>query len=126
MKYKDTPINKLIDQNRILKLNNPEREFILFLKDHRSVILKESTIQTLDASDNQLYRYRPKDYLKSINYDVNFEWYVLWINQIKTIAEFNNIDYLYLPNINTISNLYTIYRNYKSKCIGAEVSYITK
>jgi len=126
MEFRKTPINDLIDRNRILKYNNPEIEFILFLKDHRSTILSESTVRMLGPTENQLFRYRPKDYLRSINYDEQFDWYVLWLNQIKTVAEFNNIDYLYIPNPDTISSLYSIYRNYKSKCVGAEVSYITK
>lgn len=76
--------------------------------------LENSTTYFLDANDNDIYRFRPKEFLKDNNIDPDILWIVLWINQIYNEIEFNNVKELIIPKIDYINSLYEQYRSFKA------------
>lgn len=103
----------MLDKGRVLAFNNPNREFQLFLEDHRELILATSTKRWLTYNETELYNYRPVEFLLEIGYPISGMWYVLWLNQIKSIMDFKNMEYIYIPNYNFISG--TLYNNFRSQ-----------
>lgn len=95
-------------------LSDTDSEWRLFIKDHRQLIIKNSNMCFLDADDNELFRFRPKEFLEHNKIDPDILWIVLWINQIYNEIEFNNIKELFIPKIEYINSLYEQYRSFKA------------
>ena len=114
-------LNDMIDKNRVLAFNCPDREFWLFMEDHRDFLLSTASKNYLTYDEQELYRYRPIEYLLTLAYSIHAARYILWLNQIKSIMEFDNIKYLYIPNEKIITDvLYMKYRSEKSGLKGNE------
>lgn len=117
-------LNDLLDGARILSYNNPKREFVLFMEDHMQYLLKTSTTYYPDVNAQEIFRYRPHDYLREIGIRPELTWYVLWINQIRTTMEFTNIRKLIIPSMDAIKDLYSRYKNMMSFMVGKKSAYI--
>lgn len=102
-------------------LSDTNSEWRLFIKDHRQLIVENSSTYLLDADDNELYRFRPKEFLKANNIDPDIFWIVLWINQIYNEIEFNNIKELLIPRVEYIKSLYEQYRSFKANLQRSDI-----
>ena len=113
IEFKNSGLNQMLNERRVLAFNDPSREFQLYLEDHRNIILATSTKRWLTYDETELYNYRPVEFLISISYPVSGTWYVLWLNQIKSYMDFKDIEYLYIPNHKFISS--TLYERFRSE-----------
>lgn len=127
IEFKNSGLNNMLNDNRVMAFNDPSREFQLFLEDHRNIILAKSKKVYLNYDEKELYNYRPVEYLLRLGYPISGTWYVLWLNQIKSVMDFKDIDYLYIPDSNYISNiLYSKFRNMNAMLNGNESKYFDK
>lgn len=93
------------------------RAWTLFIRDHRDEILKNAEVLTLSYDDMEQYRYRLYSYLTELRprYDTELLWLVLWINELHTEQDFNNISTLILPREQHIKTLNSSFRSAMSK-----------
>ena len=84
--------------------------WVQYVKDHRSYLLQNSYTQYMTKADAWTYRYRPEEYLASINYDTSCTWLMLWLNQL-TPALFIGLDSFFLPDHRILADVYAMYTN---------------
>lgn len=121
MEFKKSKLNEMLDENRVLAYNNPNREFQLFLEDHRNMVLATCQKRWLTYDETELYNYRPVEFLRDNGYPASGTWYVLWLNQIKSFMDFKDIEYIYLPDSKFISSdLYDRFRSMATLLKGNE------
>lgn len=101
------------------KYNNHDPAWVHYVQDHRSILLASCTARIVVASEQIMYRYRLMDYLRSIHYDHTATWIVLYLNQLESERDFNNIDSILLPDLRTLA---TTYAQYKTYAANLEVS----
>lgn len=98
-----------------------DNEWVLFVKDHKEVILKESTTVEIDASIMNINRYSVEPFLREHNLPVSISWIVVWINQLDSAMNFNStIDTLVVPDHATIRRLKKSYidvKTYRKKTV---------
>lgn len=102
-------------QDRRTPYYSQDVEWVLFVKDHRSEILKNSAQYFITYNDQNTYKYRLYSYLVETNINVELLWIILWLNQLDTEMDFVNVDSLFIPSDKYIGELYQQYRSCKSK-----------
>ena len=96
----------------IQNMYNPkDREYVLFLKDHKDDIMQHSEVKDITISEQYTYKYRLRKYLRSIRYPEEFDWYVLWINGWDTTMDFIDEKSIILPKSDYITTLRSLYRS---------------
>lgn len=96
-------------------------EWRKFIQDHRRIILSKSTIRTLTVYESDKYKYRPEEYLESINVNPGITWIVLWINQIPNNEHFVDIEQLYIPKEKYLNSLRQSYRSVRKELRASEI-----
>lgn len=92
-------------------LNVPEPEWIQYLKDHRRYLIEKSVNWYINPDQMGKYRYRLEEYLQSINCSIP-AWLVFYLNQIDSNIEFNNLEYILIPNEKYLDELRKSYNTY--------------
>lgn len=94
--------------------NDPEWE--LYVKDHRDLILENSSTIQIAADDMRKYMYCLEAFLYDKNLDIDYRmtWIVLWLNQLGSNLEFRDLSSLIIPKRNYLLMLYEKYRAFKS------------
>lgn len=97
-------------------ISHPEPEWVQFIKDHRRYIVENATDWYINPDIMGKYRYRLEEYLQYIKQDIPV-WLVAYINQYRTNADFNNVEYIKIPSrshLDTLRKSYnTFIANYK-------------
>ena len=93
-----------------------DSEWIQFIQDHMIEIRNKSNIVQITPEEMFRYRYRPEDYLDSINVEISLSWIMMMINQIQNRQSFNSLQILYIPNSKYIDNLKEKFGTYKQIC----------
>lgn len=94
---------------------NTDKEYILYLQDHKKDLLAGCTTQTLTADEEAKYRYRPRYFLYANRHPVNGDWIFLWLNDLKGKMDFKNKRQVHIPNWSQIERLYTDYRTLSAR-----------
>jgi hypothetical protein len=110
-----TTLAQRLESTRKLKIAPDDKEWIQFMKDHREHILEKSSSILIDYNDQNTYRYRLFSYLVETSHTVDLLWIILWLNQLDTEMDFNNVRELYIPDYTHISELYQTYRSFRAK-----------
>ena len=104
-----------------LNLSDSNIEWKLFVKDHRKQLIATATTHVLSADEIELFRFRPNEYLNSINLTEDLTWIVLWLNQLNSPENFYNIRELIIPNYAYVNSLRETYRSVKSNLDKASI-----
>lgn len=80
-----------------------------FIKDHRDEIVAKATRRRLTPDAMNVVKYDLRRYLRSIRYNENLYWIVLYINTIDSDADFIKISDILVPNETQISDLRNIF-----------------
>lgn len=103
---------------RILNLNNnynnSDENWVQFIQDHKSYLMKNSVKVSIPPEVMFNYRYRPEELIRSYNYDKTIMWIIMWLNQL-SYTEFNNITELWFPDINVLNSLKNKFKILKAK-----------
>lgn len=101
------------------KYGNEDYEWVLFVQDHKSYLLKNSTKLYISKIDMFDCKYRPEEFIVKQKLDVSSTWIVLWLNQID-YNNFTDLSELWIPSSSTISKLrsqYEIIQKKKQKLV---------
>lgn len=85
--------------------DDDDPKWVLFVKDHRDELVANATRRQFSSDLMNTVRYDLRRYLRRIQYPEALDWVVLYINDIQTEADFNDLNELLLPSQNQISNL---------------------
>lgn len=100
---------------RLLALNNSynksDEKWMLFVQDHKKLILENSNLINIPMTTMHKYTYRPEDYLRSQGYSPNLTWIILHINNIESQLYFKELDFIYIPDEIYMENLYKTFKN---------------
>jgi hypothetical protein len=102
-------ILKLLSQ-KFGTYENTDDNWVQFVKDHRSLILANSTIHEPSLVYQYPHEYNLGRYLKSIAFDISAMWIVRYINNYDTDKDFAQITKIYIPDISHLRELYELYR----------------
>lgn len=101
---------------RLAKQSDPyssdDQEWVQFIKDHRVEILKKSELVSIDPDTMAMYKYRPEEFLDSLNRSRALSWIMLWINNIRSAHHFVGLSSIAIPDRGHIDNLKRLYRTY--------------
>lgn len=92
-----------------------EKDWKLFIEDHKKNILEKSKIIVINYDDQNRYIYRLSEYLEYKNLDRSLTWIVLLLNQMKGEQDFHDRNKLIVPDINHLNSLYNQYQILKKK-----------
>ncbi len=90
---------------RLGEYNNDDEGWVQFVKDHRTVLLNNSTVTTISLDMANRYQYRFALYLYDNSIDASLHWIILWLNQIKSEREFSQITKLLIPTADILKKL---------------------
>lgn len=98
-----------------------DSDWVLFVKDHKAIILEESSTLNVDASTVDINRYSVESFLKENGLPISIAWIVIWINQLDSAMNFDyTLDELVIPAHTTIRKLKKAYidvRTYRKKTV---------
>lgn len=97
-------------KKKIGRYDNLDKDWVQFVRDHKSVILANSVRHEPSAIYQNPYEYNLGRYLRSIQFDLSALWIVQYINRYDTDKDFRNISYIYIPDIDHLQNLYKTYQ----------------
>ena len=96
-------------------LNNSDKEWVLFIEDHRRYIIEKASKIIFTATQKFIYEYRPEDFLLAKEFPLSAMWIFLYINQYTSSQDFVNLDYVYLPDITQINDYYQVYKTVRPR-----------
>lgn len=92
-----------------------DREWEIFVIDHKDIIKANSRTYTLSADVMSLHKYNLERWLRYETIPQELISIVLFINDIDTNMNFINITDILVPDLSYIISLYTQYQTTKSK-----------
>jgi len=99
-------------ESSIDELADTNKEWMLFVQDHRRFILENSEKTVLTADEMFTYEYRPEDFLKDRNLPLSMLWIFLWINQLSNSVQFPTIKNIIIPDVAYLYDLRNEYRTF--------------
>ena len=81
------------------------KSWVQFVMDYFIPIREHSTSHSISLGEMYRYRYRPEDFLASLNKDISIAWIMLLINQIPGRAYFNNLSSILIPDTDYLYQL---------------------
>jgi hypothetical protein len=101
-------------QRPMSELEDIAIEWRLFIEDHRTLIISESTQTELTDDIIAMYENRPEDYMDYLKLPRSITWIMLWLNGFGNANDFHPQKTLIVPSINTIRTLREEYRTFIS------------
>lgn len=86
-----------------------DREWEIFVIDHKEIIKENSRIYELSADVMAMHRYNLERWLRYEKLPQELAPIVLFINDITSNLNFVNLSEIYVPDLNYIISLYTKY-----------------
>ena len=99
----------LIDE-RLDNLNNTDTNWVIFVNDHINYIKENSSPVIITDADRDRYRYKFKHFLRENKCNRSIFWIATLINELTMYEDFVLKEYILIPNISYIKNLYRQYR----------------
>lgn len=90
-----------------------DSQWLLFLKDHRYIIRRNSERRYVTEAERLKYQYKIRTYLATLdNVDLGVQAFLV-ANDFYSEADFNmNTEYIYVPSVDIIDSLRKIYATY--------------
>lgn len=111
------PIKTLSErlQYRISKqgFDDTDKEWLLFLKDHKDQILLDSLVMIINDSKKTQYEYHLRWFLEDQGIRLDMLNVIMMLNNILQESDFVNIERLYIPNEQKLQELRTQYTQFK-------------
>ena len=101
-------LQDLLKRN-MTKINDPSFAWRNFLKDFRNTILSTAKMIELTSYHEMIFRYRLRDLLYEAKLPEDIAWVVVWMNDLKTEAEFKFRDFIYIPDYNELTRIRNLY-----------------
>jgi len=110
-----TPMSERL-RSLISEWSDSDHEWELYVKDHRELIIENSSTIQITADNMRKYQFRLETFLYDKNLDIDYRmtWIVLWLNQLNSNLDFVDLSSLIVPNRSYILRLYEKYRAFKS------------
>ena len=87
------------------KYSNDNYEWVHFVKDHLRRCRLNAVYVSIDPYQMHDMHYRLADFLREHNVPVEVDWLVLLLNQMDSEKDFNNLKWLFLPDMNDLQEL---------------------
>ena len=100
-------------QGNISKLSAADPEWVQFVKDYRSEILRTSQLIPVDPNIARSSRYRINETLEKLGVNRELNWITLWLSGIESNAWLLGHTELRVPNNQTIIDIYSRYKTSK-------------
>ena len=101
-------------KRRMGKFSSIDPSWVQYVKDHRNFVRNNSIITLISPEESFVYRYRPESYLHSKGMDISKSWIMLWINQINSLSNFINLEYLIIPSDEYLAELKREFSNFQN------------
>ena len=94
-------------KRKVTNISPIDPDWVLFVIDHRSLILENSDLRIIHHENRWRYRFSIYEYLESVRRDyMQLAWIVLWLNQLGTSQDFvEDVKELYVPNLEYLQKL---------------------
>ena len=99
------------------KITNPyatNEQWFLYIKDNKDFIISRSTLVLINPDAMNLYKYRLEEFLTDYGVNPNNAWIVIWLNQLGSNINFNNLTELIIPSDTVIDELLEEFRAYEA------------
>lgn len=107
----DNPANlSEVLSNKLDKLNNTNPAWVLFVQDHIDYVKTNSSIVEITDEIRDRYRYKFEHFLRDNKCNQSIIWIAKLLNNVAMFEHFITRDFILIPNINYINNLYRLYR----------------
>ena len=97
------------------KFELEDKDWKLYIEDHRRNILEKSNTIYIGHDDRNRYIYRLSEYLEHKKYDRSITWIVMMLNQLNGEQDFHDKEKLIVPEMNHLNSLYNQYQILKKK-----------
>jgi len=114
-----TTYNTLADrcESKLGDYSNTDTGWVQFVKDHREMLLQNSTVLEMSLEVAHRYRFSLALLLYDRSMDQSTMWIIMWLNQISAEHEFKQLQRLLIP---TNEYLATLKAQYDSNKQAAE------
>jgi hypothetical protein len=93
------------------KLNNDQDpDWVIFINDHLDVIKENAKVVELSNADRDRYLNKFDHFLRDNYCNLNVVWIAKLINEVTMYENFVLKNFILIPNVQHITNLYRIYR----------------
>lgn len=101
-------------QNDYPEYADTDIEWVLFVKDHRELLLETATLVTLSIDDLYQYKYRPGAFLRKNKHPLSTKWIFMWINMIPSDEYFGDTSEVYFVNLTELAELRRKFKTYRT------------
>lgn len=105
--------NTLVDELSRMKTkisDTSDLAWVTFVTDHKKHIITNSVIVPLDNASKDRYKLKLEHFLRDNSGNISAYWICRMINDLNEYDEFTLRDFIYIPNMGYITNLYRSYR----------------
>ena len=81
------------------KYSNDNYEWVHYIHDHYRRLMSRAVLVDIDPYRMNTYNYRLQDFLERCNVPKEADWLVLYINQLGSDKDFDQLRWLYLPDM---------------------------
>lgn len=82
-----------------------------FIEDHRTTLLSTAIDHVIEAETMLRYRYRLEMFVTDeLSLPSGHAWIIGWLNGITGITGFTDVTSLKVPDVNTITDLYSLFK----------------
>ena len=89
-----------------------DAKWVAFVKDHRSFLMKSTTVVKLDPHTTINSRYRIHEMLDRLDVDVTLGWVTLWLSGIESNASLVGVTELRVPTSSAFNDLFASYQTH--------------
>lgn len=101
-------------------LDDTDKEWLLFIEDHKFNIISTSTVYKLSPTTMSQYEYHIKLFMDDLHIDRDMLDIIMIINEMKQELDFVNLDHLYIPDRRTLVDLRRKYVRFKKAMASAQ------
>ena len=101
-------LQDLLKRN-LTKINDTSFSWRNFVKDFRNTILSTASVIELTPYYEIIFRYRLRDLLYEAKLPEDIAWIVIWMNNLKTEADFKYQERILIPDYNELLRIRNLF-----------------
>lgn len=110
-----TLLREMLERATDKMFDPTDREYVLYLKDHKTALLEQCTTKYLTPDQMAKYEHRPRYFLYENQYPQSADWILCWLNDLSGPEEFKNLKSVKVPNFSQLEDLYSTYRTLRTR-----------
>lgn len=119
-------LREMIERDQDLMFDVTDREYVLFLEDHKQIILDRCEKKPLTPDDMAQYEYRPRYFLYKNKLPPAAAWLLCMLNDMSGPEEFTGRKVILVPDFSQLESLFSVYRTISQKYAKAQKELTSK